>query len=301
VLRFTLVAVVFGLACVTSAGRKTKQCAAGRPDAAAQSNLQSSKGLTIDWHKNVLTIHSARIPGNKMIVNYLEAFCRPGSTDQDWGKTVIKDKTVLVSAGEDGKHICLKSTLADGVVVQHDIRATDDTVEFHLVARNPTEHRSFAAWAQPCIRVDRFTGVQAKSASEAYLPKSFIFVNGNLTRMPVQPWAKKARYTPGQVWCPKGVDRDDVNPRPLSSVVPSNGLIGCFSVDEKMIMATAWEPYQELFQGVLVCLHSDFRIGGLKPGETKHIRGTIYLVDADADAIVKRYRKDFPEQQTLSH
>ena len=27
-------------------------------------------------------------------------------------------------------------------------------------------------------------------------------------------------------------------------------------------MAVAWEPYQELFQGVIVCLHSDFRIGG---------------------------------------
>ena len=31
-------------------------------------------------------------------------------------------------------------------------------------------------------------------------------------------------------------------------------------------MATAWEPYQELFQGVIVCLHSDFRIGGLEAG-----------------------------------
>ena len=46
-------------------------------------------------------------------------------------------------------------------------------------------------------------------------------------------------------------------------------------------MATAWEPYQELFQGVIVCLHSDFRIGGLKPGETKAIRGKIYLMPAD--------------------
>ena len=59
--------------------------------------------------------------------------------------------------------------------------------------------------------------------------------------------------------------------------MPSNGLIGCFSGDEKLIFATAWEPYQELFQGVARCLHSDFRIGGLAPGETKKIRGKIYL------------------------
>ena len=43
-------------------------------------------------------------------------------------------------------------------------------------------------------------------------------------------------------------------------------------------MATAWEPIQELFQGVIVCLHSDFRIGGLKPGESKKIHGKIYLM-----------------------
>jgi hypothetical protein len=94
------------------------------------------------------------------------------------------------------------------------------------------------------------------------------------------------------------VDRNDVNPRPLSAIVPSNGLIGCYSADEKKIMATAWEPYQELFQGVIVCLHSDFRIGGLKPGETKRIRGKIYLMDADVAKLLERYRKDFPEQNT---
>ena len=81
----------------------------------------------------------------------------------------------------------------------------------------------------------------------------------------------------------------------MSTQVPSNGLIGCYSGDDTMILASAWEPYQELFQGVIVCLHSDFRIGGLKPGETKTIRGKLYLVAADMDALRARYRKDFPE------
>ena len=86
------------------------------------------------------------------------------------------------------------------------------------------------------------------------------------------------------MWCPEGVSRDDVNPRPLS-IVPSSGLIGCVSADGKELVATAWEPYQELFQGVIVCLHSDFRIGGLKPGESKTIRGKIYLMPADFAAL----------------
>ena len=127
-------------------------------------------------------------------------------------------------------------------------------------------------------------------------PKCFIFLNGNLARLSdVRPWAKEARYTPGQVWCPKGVPRTDVNPRPLSPLVPDNGLIGAFNVDEKLIFATAWEPYQELFQGVARCLHSDLRLGGLLPGETKQVRGKIYLVANDAGALLRRYRKDFPE------
>jgi hypothetical protein len=37
-------------------------------------------------------------------------------------------------------------------------------------------------------------------------------------------------------------------------------------------LATAWEPYQ----GILTRVHRDFRIGGLKPGETKRIRGTLF-------------------------
>ena len=122
-----------------------------------------------------------------------------------------------------------------------------------------------------------------------------MFLDGRLERLPIHPWATQARYTPGQVWCPAGVPRTDVNPRPLSSLVPSNGLIGCFSGDDKLIWATAWEPYQELFQGVARCLHSDFRLGGIGPGQTLKIRGKMYVVLNNVSALVKRYERDFPE------
>jgi len=167
------------------------------------------------------------------------------------------------------------------------------------VAHNPTRTTSLAHWAQPCMRVDRFTGCprdDARTRVPKYVRKCFVFLDGKLTRLPTEPWADKARYTPGQVYVPRQVDRNDVNPRPLSSLVPSHGLTGCFSADEKMILAVAWEPYQELFQGVIACLHSDFRLGGLKPGETKHIRGKLYVVPADVEALFKRYARDFPEQ-----
>lgn len=253
--------------------------------------VRGAERLTIYWADNFLTIRGKNLPGEEMRVMYQEAYCRPGSTDRDWRETVIGHKTELVEASADGQRIRLKCTLTDGVVVQHEIKAGEDEVDFRLSANNPTDKESLAHWAQPCIRVDRFTGLNKTE----YVRKGFIFLDGKQARMPTPNWAMKARYIPGQVWCPAGVDRNDVNPRPLSDQVPSLGLIGCYSADESMVMATAFEPYQELFQGVITCLHADFRIGGLKPGETKTVRGKIYLVKADMDALLKRYAEDFPE------
>jgi hypothetical protein len=254
-------------------------------------------GLTLAWADNMLTVRGSQLPSGAVKVWYMEAFCRPGSTDRDWNETVIPHTTKLLEASPGGRRLTLRSTLEDGVFVDHEIRAGRDEVDFRLTAKNPTGRASQAHWAQPCVRVDAFTGVKPERNSEAYLPRCFVFINGRLTRLPTHPWATKARYTPGQVWCPANVDRNDVNPRPLSPLVPSNGLIGCFSADERMILASAWEPYQELFQGVIVCVHSDFRIGGLAPGESKTIRGKLYLTNADVDALVKRYEADFPEHR----
>jgi hypothetical protein len=243
----------------------------------------------LTWHRNILTITSPTLPGRELKIHYLEAYCRPGSTRRNWDQTVIGHTTTLVSAAADGHALVLECTLNDGVKVRHDIRAGTDVVEFDITATNPTDRASDAHWAQPCIRVDAFTGRDQKT----YLEKCFVFLDGKLARMPTREWATDALYTPGQVWCPKHVPRTDVNPRPLSPLVPDNGLIGCYSADEKTIMAVAFEPWQELFQGVITCLHSDFRIAGLKPGETKRIKGRLYILPADVDALLRRYRRDF--------
>ena len=255
------------------------------------------RALSLSWDKNLLTIHGRHLPGGTVVVWYIEAFCRPDSSRRAWNETVIPHTTRIVESSAEGRLIKLQSRLSDGVDVDHEIRAGRDEVDFRVVATNPTAVESQAHWAQPCIRVEKYAGVKSERASEAYLPYCFIYVDGKPARMPTKPWALKGMTTPGQVWCPEGVSRDDVNRRPLSSIVPSNGLIGCVSVDGKELLATAWEPYQELFQGVIVCLHSDFRIGGLKPGETKTIRGKIYLMPADFNELEARYRRDFPGQE----
>jgi hypothetical protein len=256
---------------------------------------EDRRALSLAWKKEILTIRGAHLPGGAVEILYIEAFCRPGSTRREWKQTVIPHKTELVESSLDGRRIRLRSRLEDGVVVDHEITAGRDEVDFRVVATNPTRVESRAHWAQPCIRVDRYAGVERIPSSEAYLPRCFLYVDGRPVRMPTLPWARTAVYTPGQVWCPAGVSRDDVNPRPLSPIVPSNGLIGCISADGRELLATAWEPYQELFQGVIVCLHSDFRIGGLGPGQSKMIRGKLYLMPADLPDLLARYRRDFPE------
>lgn len=253
--------------------------------------------LTLSWSKNLLKIKGDYLPGGELDVWYLEAYCRDGSTTRDWGKTVIKHKTEFICTNDDHTQVKLKCTLDDGVQVLHTITARNDEIDFKVTATNPTKQASRAHWAQPCIRVGVFTGHTEPNDKYAYIKKSFVFIDGKLQLMPTPVWETKARYIPGQVWAAPGVPRDDVNPRPLNPQTPSNGIIGCFSADDKLILASVWEPYQELFQGVIRCVHSDFRIGGLKPGETKNIRGKLYLVENDLDALLTRYKKDFPEQQ----
>jgi len=254
--------------------------------------------LTLAREQNWLVIRGAHLPKGEIRINYLEAYCRPNSTAADWHDATIGHTTELLSLSDDQQTMKLRCTVKDGVIVDHVITAKGDEVTFAITATNPTAQASQAHWAQPCIRLGDFTGYDNGGKDiDDYLPKCFLFLDGKLTRMPdVTPWNRQARYLPGQVWCPKDVPRADVNPRPLSSLVPSNGIIGCFSGDEKMIFAVVFEPYQELFQGVARCLHSDFRIGGLKPGETKKIKGKIYIVPNDVPALLARYAKDFPEQ-----
>jgi hypothetical protein len=255
-------------------------------------------GLVLEWEKSYLTIRGD-FPGGELKTHYLEAYCRPGSTDRDWRETVIRHTAELLERSPDGRRLRIRDTLADGVIVEHVITAGRDEVDFRLTAKNPTDKPSEAHWAQPCVRVDRFTGTtnqDARALVPQYARKCFLFIDGQLRRLPTEPWADKARYTPGQVYAAPGVDRNDVNPRPLSSLVPSSGLCGCFSADEKQILGMAWEPYQEIFQGVIACLHSDFRLGGLAPGATREIRGKMYFVPADVPALVARYERDFPEQ-----
>jgi hypothetical protein len=284
------------LALVLTAGSSVGRAAssiADEPNAAgAQAGLRLSFELP-HW----LYIDGTHLPGGRIQINYMEAYCRPGSTDADWDReTVIPHEVTMVRLSPDGKQLELLDRLADGVTANHLITAGTDEVDFRITLHNPTTTPSNAHWAQACVRLGPFTGYDDASSPnlDDYLPKCFVFLSGQLARMDqIRPWATEARYVPGQVWGAPGVPASDLNPRPHSSLQVDLGLIGAFSSDERMIFATAWDPYQELFQGVARCLHSDLRIGGLEPGQTKSARGKIYLLPNDPSALLDRHKKDF--------
>lgn len=260
--------------------------------ASALAGSSEGPSLRMSWQENILTVSGPHLPGGKVEIWYLEAFCRSGSTDRDWRKTVIPHETVKLEADPRGKHLRLRSIVEPGVVVVHEIRASDDEVDFQLTVSNPTSETVDVQWVQPCIRVGTFTGL----GQADYMRRCFLYTDRGRVMLDQTRRTEEARYRGGQVYVPAGIDLDDVNPRPLSPDVPVIGLIGCVSADGKLLLATAWDHTQELFQGVIVCIHNDFRIGGMKPGETKKLHGKLYLVPNDPAALLARYQRDFPNR-----
>jgi len=248
----------------------------------------SGDGMTIAWDKDYLTVAAEGLPGGEVRIHYLEAYLRSGTTDRDWRISMIPHRTQKISATP--KRIELQCRVQPSVVVDHVIEAGKDDVTFTITAKNTGKEFVDVQWAQPCMRVDKFTGM----TQDDYFRRSFIFTAKGCTLLHESVRTDKAFYTPGQVYVPAGISLADVNPRPLSPEKPINNLIGCYSKDGQWILATAFDQTQELFQGVAVCLHADFRIGGLKPGETKAIRGKLYWMAADIPALLRRYEKDFP-------
>src|SRR5207245_2693280 len=94
----------------------------------------ASDDLTLNWTNNLLTLSSPTLPGGKLDIWYLEAFCREGSTGRDWGKTVLPHKTQLVSA--DPRHLHFRTTVEPDVEMLHDILAGTDEIEIHFELKN---------------------------------------------------------------------------------------------------------------------------------------------------------------------
>src|SRR5262249_39928500 len=122
------------------------------------SSSASGASLSLAWTNNLLTISGPAVPGEKIEVWYLEAFCRKGATDRDWNKTTLPHKTKLVSA--EPHRLRFATTVEPNVEMQHEVRARSDEVEFQFELKNHGDQAVDIDWFEPaCIRVERFTGL----------------------------------------------------------------------------------------------------------------------------------------------
>lgn len=248
--------------------------------------------MSLSWTNNLLTVRDARLPGGRLEVWYLEAFCRPGGHDRDWGKTRINHQTELLFTAPDGSELRFRTVAEPNVEVLHEVRAGTDELDLSFLLTNRGTNTWDIQWFQPaCIRVADFTG----RGQQDYTSRSFVFTEAGLTTLDRMQRTTNALYLGGQVYLPPGIRPEDANPRPLAKSRVANGLIGCFSADDRWLLATASDRTFELFEGVYVCLHSDPLIGGLQPGETKRLQQKLYLLPNDPAALLRRYRRDFPE------
>lgn len=242
--------------------------------------------LELNWHDNILTVSRDDIPGGPVEIWYLEAFCRKGSTNRKWDDTVVAHTTRSLRL--EPTHIELESHVQPNVRVHHDIRSTRDTVEFKLTLQNDGNEPADVEWAQPCIRVGPFTGLN----QDEYIRRCFIVTDDGPTMLDALPRSTKAVYAGGQVYVPRGINPADVNPRPISTVTPLHDLIGCVSRDEQWVLGATWGQTQELFQGIIRCIHADLRVGGLAANELKAVTGRLYLLRGSPEELLKRHLAD---------
>jgi hypothetical protein len=257
---------------------------------AAEVRIEAASGLTVAWTNNLLSVSGPSLPGKRLDILYLEAFCQSNSTHQSWGKTTIPHKTALLSASPT--QLTFRTAVSTNVEMLHEVKASQDELEFTFAFKNFGPTPVDLEWFQPaCIRVERFTGLKQSN----YITRAFIFTDQGLTPLAQTRRREEAIYRGGQVYVPSGINLSNVNPRPISDTRPVNGLVGCFSEDNRFLLATASDHTHELFEGVFVCLHSDPHVGGLKPGESKSVRSKLYLLTNDVPALLARYQKDFPK------
>jgi len=101
----------------------------------------------------------------------------------------------------------------------------------------------------------------------------------------LRPLIDREAHDGKYLWSPKW---------PLNQTNAVGGLIIRESNDNKWVCGIAWEDFLSA-QGhnPWQCMHLSVRVGPLAAGESKSIRGKIYLMKGSKEDILSRYREDF--------
>lgn len=183
----------------------------------------------------------------------------------------------------------------DSPHLQLRLTAARDAVDLELTAVNRSDHE----WPEIAAIIPCFNPGPREARDEQFvndktyflaadalvqLAKREIHFNDRFRRA-VDAEARDGRY----VWSDKW---------PLAEPNAAAGLLLRESSDGRWVTGIAWEDFLSA-QGhnPWDCMHLSVRVGPLKPGESKRIRGRMYLFPGDKQKLLERFQADFGKKK----
>jgi hypothetical protein len=171
--------------------------------------------------------------------------------------------------------------------------AAPDGAKLRLTVTNRSDHD----WPDAAGIIPCFTpGVQSL-ANPAFANKNSFFLGGDgLLQLHEREihFARELRETINAVAGERGLAFSEK--WPTSPVDAAAGFLARESNDRRWVAGVAWERFVSV-QGhnFWDCLHVCARVGPLKRGESRTIRGRLYLFRGDRNDCLRRYRAEFPD------
>jgi hypothetical protein len=183
------------------------------------------------------------------------------------------------------------------------MRAVADGAELTLRITNRTSH----AWPEvagiiPCWNPGQISGTNPsmpqplnRNFADPWRKNTFYLSAGGLApldsraihfntrlRAAVEALSDRGRFAFSHKW-------------PTSEENATAGLIVRESEDGRWVTGVAWEDFLSVqSHNPWSCMHAALRIGALKPGESRTLRGRLYLFRGTRDDCCQRFRRDFP-------
>ena len=95
------------------------------------------EGVPLTWSNEMLSIRGDRLYGREISVHYLEAFCRPGSIDATGKRLSSRTGPAWSRRAPTSDSFGFVRSSTTDVVVDHEICAANDAIDFRVVATNP--------------------------------------------------------------------------------------------------------------------------------------------------------------------
>ncbi len=195
----------------------------------------------------------------------------------------------------------LKARLVNGNPgVELDVKALDDGAELKLTVTNRSKHdwpelASMVACFNPGpekTRNRQFANTKTWFSSASGLKRLAgkapreIHYNHELKKLITKEADAKGRYAWSEKW-------------PRAEVDAVDGLIIRESTDGRWVTGIAWDRFLAA-QGhnPWECMHLSVRVGPLKRGETRLVKGRVYLFQGTKEDLLKKYKQDRSDRKS---